>query len=490
MDCDGLATAAEISAAVKARSVSALEVVEAAIGRIERRDVSLNAFVYRGFDDARSRARDVDAQISRGEDPGVLAGVPTAQKDLFNFYPGWPSTFGGITPLKDFRLDMKTTFPARTEAAGAIVLGATNSPVAGFRATCDNPLFGPTRNPFDLSRNSGGSSGGSAAAVADGMVPVAGATDGGGSIRIPAAWCGIYGFQPSFGRVPLVMRPNAFAAANPFISEGPVSRTVEDAALVMSALAGPDRFDPYTVSDTVDWIGAIQKPVGGLKIGFTPNLGFPVNPEIAEQVSRSVRAFEAAGMIVEEIDITLPASHRELTDLWCRMIAGNMVPLFDGFKAQGLDILGDFRGSIPDELVHWMDIARMMTPADVNRDQVLRTQVYDMLQGLLARYDIIACPTTSCLPVPNGGNGNTMGPVKVAGEAINPLIGFCLTYFTNFCGNPAASLPAGMINGLPVGLQVIGRRMADADVLAVSAAFEAARPWRDAYAICAARRLA
>lgn len=487
---EGEMTAMEIASAVRSRQVSAVELLDRTIARIEERDPSLGAFVHRGFDDARARARAIDDRISAGEDVGLLAGVPTAQKDLFNFYPGWPSTFGGLAPLKQFALDVKTTFPARMEAAGAIVVGATNSPVLGFRGTCDNPLFGPTRNPFDLRRNSGGSSGGSAAAVADGLLPVAGATDGGGSIRIPASWCGVYGFQPSFGRVPLVMRPNGFGAVMPFIYEGPVTRTVADAALTMTALAGPDPADPFSVPDDVDWPAALHRPVRQLRIGFTPNLGFPVEPAVSEAVTKAVRAFESAGMMVEPIDVALPCAHGELADLWSRMMAGGMTAVFDGFQAQGLDMLVDFPDSVPSELVHWMNVARRQTTGELLRDQMLRTQVYDLLQGLLARYDLIVCPTTACLPVPNATDGNTKGPESIAGQPINPLIGFCLTTFTNFSGNPAASLPAGLVDGLPVGLQVIGRRRADADVLAASAAFEAAQPWIGQYAICEARSLA
>lgn len=483
-------TAAEIGAAVRRREVSAAEILEAAISRIEARDPSLGAFVYRGFENARARARDIDDRVRGGEKVGALAGVPTAQKDLFNFYPGWPSTFGGLAPLREFSLDVKTTYPARMEKAGAVVVGITNSPVLGFRGTCDNPLFGPTRNPFDTRRNSGGSSGGSAAAVADGLLPVAGATDGGGSIRIPAAWCGVYGFQPSFGRVPLVMRPNAFGAAAPFIYEGPVARTVEDAALAMGALAGPDPADPFAVPDDIDWTGALRRPVRGKTIAFTRNLGFPIDPCIAEAAAKAVRAFETAGMIVEPVDVELPCPHGELTALWSRMMAGGLAAVFDGFKAQGLDMLADFPESVPEELVHWMEVGRGLTAKEAYRDQMLRTQVYDFLQGLLARYDFIACPTTACLPVLNAADGNTKGPAAIAGEAIDPLIGFCLTYLTNFSGNPAASLPAGLVEGLPVGLQIIGRRWADADVLAASAAFEAARPWAGDYAVCEARALA
>lgn len=483
-------TARDIAARVRSRQVSAAEILDAAISRIEARDPSLGAFVHRGFEDARARACAIDARIRAGEDVGPLAGVPTAQKDLFNFYPGWPSTFGGLAPLKQFSRDMKTIYPARMERAGAIVVGATNSPVLGFRGTCDNPLFGPTRNPFDTRYNSGGSSGGSAAAVADGMLPVAGATDGGGSIRIPASWCGVYGFQPSFGRVPLVMRPNGFGAAAPFIYEGPVTRTVEDAALAMSALSGPDAMDPFSIHDDVDWLGTVHRPVRGLRIGFTPGFCFPVEPAVAEAVTKAVGAFDAAGMSIEPVDVELPGSHGELSELWCRMMAGGLAAVVDGFKAQGLDMLADFPGSIPEDLAHWIGVARSQTPHEHYRDQMLRTRVYDMLQGLLARYDLIVCPTTACLPVLNGTDGDTKGPSSIAGAAINPLIGFCLTFFTNFSGNPAASLPAGLVNSLPVGLQIIGRRWADADVLAASAAFEAARPWIDDYAICAARALA
>jgi amidase/aspartyl-tRNA(Asn)/glutamyl-tRNA(Gln) amidotransferase subunit A len=190
--------------------VSPVEVLEATIERIEARNPSLNALVYLGFDDARAAAREAEAALMSGEAVGLLHGVPAAIKDLFDFKPGWPSTFGGIPALCDFKLDTYCAFAERAEQAGAILVGKGNSPIMGFRGVCDNPLFGPSRNPFDTSRNTGGSSGGCAAAVADGLLTFAEGTDGGGSIRIPAAWCGIYGLKQSFGRVPYISRPNAF----------------------------------------------------------------------------------------------------------------------------------------------------------------------------------------------------------------------------------------------------------------------------------------
>jgi amidase/aspartyl-tRNA(Asn)/glutamyl-tRNA(Gln) amidotransferase subunit A len=181
-------SATELALHIRRRQLSPVEVVDAFITRIEQRNPSLNAFVYFGFDEARQRARDAEQAVLRGNLLGPLHGVPTAIKDLFDFKPGWKSTFGGIRALKDHVVNAYCLFAERVERAGAIVLGKTNSPVMGFRGTCDNYLFGPSRNPLDLRRNTGGSSGGSAAAVADGLVPFAEGTDGGGSIRIPAPW--------------------------------------------------------------------------------------------------------------------------------------------------------------------------------------------------------------------------------------------------------------------------------------------------------------
>ena len=238
-----------------------------------------------------------------GEELGSLHGVPTAMKDLFDFKPGWPCTFGGVRALKDLVIDAYCVFAERVEKAGAILIGKTNSPVMGFRGVTDNYLFGPTGNPFDTAYNPGGSSGGSAAAVADGLVPFAEGTDGGGSIRIPAAWTGVYGYKASFGRVPMVMRPDAWAHTNPYIYEGPLTRTVEDAALVMNALSGYDARDPYSLDEDVDFLPATRRSIKGMRIAYSPDLDvFPVDPRIAKVVGEAVEAFKEAGATVEEVE--------------------------------------------------------------------------------------------------------------------------------------------------------------------------------------------
>ena len=483
-------TATELAARIRRRDLSPVEVLEAVIARIEARNPSLNALVFTAFDEARDRARQAEQALTSGEEIGPLHGVPTALKDLFDFKPGWPATFGGVRALRDFSVPARCTYAERMEAAGAVLVGKTNSPVMGFRGTCDNYLFGPSRNPFDTTKNTGGSSGGSAAAVADGLLPLAEGTDGGGSIRIPAAWCGLYGYKASYGRVPQISRPNAFGSLNPFLFEGALTRTVDDAALALDALAGYDDRDPFALDDPTTFAGATRRSIRGWRIAYSPDLGgFPVDRRVAAVVQQAVRAFEEAGAAVEEVDLRFDHDQRELSDLWCRLIAPLNIEGLEGLQAGGLDLLGEHREDFPPEYLRWIDEGRRLSAMDVLSDQRMRTSVYDRVQEVLRSHDLLVSPTLAALPVDNAEDGNTVGPRTIEGVDVDPLIGWCLTYPINFTGHPAASIPAGDVEGLPVGMQLIGRRYGDADVLAASAAFERLRPWHGAYARCADRPL-
>ena len=484
------ATAADLAALVRRRELSPVELVDAVVERIEARNPSLNALVFCAFDEARDRAAQAERDLTSGGPLGPLHGVPTATKDLFDFKPGWPATMGGVRAFKDLSVPAYCTYAERMEAAGAILVGKTNSPVMGFRGTCDNYLFGPTRNPFDLTKNSGGSSGGSAAAVADGLLPLAEGTDGGGSIRIPAAWCGVYGYKPSFGRVPSIARPNAFASLNPFLFEGPITRTVEDAALALDVLAGYDDRDPFALDDPASFAGSVRRPISGWRIAYSPDFGVhAVDRRVAAAVERAVGAFEQAGAVVEQVDIDIPFDQRELSDLWCRLIIPLNIEGLAGLAAQGFDVLGEHREDLPPEYLRWIDEGYRLTALDVARDQQKRTAVHDGIQRVLRTHDLLVTPTVGVPPVDNADDGNTLGPSSVDGIDVDPLIGWCLTYLVNFSGHPAASVPAGDVDGLPVGMQLIGRRYADSDVLAASAAYERIRPWRDAYTRCRQRPL-
>ncbi|WP_370267340.1 amidase [Nioella sp.] len=477
-------SASETARLVKTGAVSAVEMIDAAIARIERVNPALNAVIFTDFDGAREQAARLDARIARKEPVGAMAGVPTLMKDLFDFKPGWPSTMGGVPALKSFVPDFWSTYPQRMEAADAILLGKTNAPVLGFNAATDNPLFGASKNPFDLTRNTGGSSGGSAAAVASGLVPVAGATDGGGSIRIPASWCGVAGFQPSQGRVPMVMRPNAFGGASPFVYEGPVARSVADLALAMSVLAGHDPRDPFSNPQAVDFPGALVQPsLRGKRIGYTRDFGvFPVQGEVLSAIDQAVQAFADCGADLVELDLTMPLDQKSLSDLWCRLISAGSYDMVSGLRASGIDLIGTHADQLPEPLLYWMEVVRTQSYDDRQRDQILRSQVYDAFAAAFDTVDLVVSPTTAALPVPNANRGETTGPDAINGVSVNPLIGWCMTYMTNLTGHPAASIPAGLSQGLPVGLQIIGPRYGDLDVLQAAACFEQARPWADLYA--------
>jgi amidase/aspartyl-tRNA(Asn)/glutamyl-tRNA(Gln) amidotransferase subunit A len=484
------ASATDLAQRIRRSELSPVELMASTIARIERRNPSLNAFVYLDFEQAMDRARAAEAAVTSGAALGPLHGVPAAMKDLFDFKPGWPSTFGGIRALRHQVIDAYCHFAQRMEDAGAILLGKTNAPIMGLRGIADNYLFGPTHNPFDLSRNPGGSSGGSAAAVADGLVSIAEGTDAGGSIRIPAAWCNVYGYRASFGRVPFTVRPNGFMGLTPFLFEGTLTRTVEDAAVGLQVMAGSDPRDPFSLTDTPDFAAATSRSVRGWRIAFSPDFDvFPIESGVARVVADAVQGFVEAGATVESVKVGIQRPQRELSDVWTRLMMPLNIAGLEGLKSAGIDLMRDHPEDLPPEYRRWIEIGYGLSVMDVWNDQIARTEIYDAIESVLQRYELLITPTNACLPVKNASDGNTLGPTEINGQAVDPLIGWCLTYLTNFSGHPSASIPAGLFEGLPVGMQIIGRRGADVDVLAASAAFERVRPWSDAYRVCENRPL-
>ncbi|HEX2527547.1 MAG TPA: amidase family protein [Geminicoccus sp.] len=481
----------DIAGRIRRKKLSPVEVVDAFLERIDARNPSITALTFVDHEGARAEAKAAEQKLMQGGELGPLFGVPGILKDLFDFKPGWPATAGGVRALKDFRPDLNCVFSERVQQAGAILLGKGNSPTFGFRGTCDNYLFGPSRNPFNTKHNTGGSSGGSAGAVADGLVPFAEGTDGGGSIRIPASWCGVFGYKQSWGRVPTITRPNAFGGNTPFIFEGPLTRSVADAALVLTAINGPDDRDPFSLPEKVDFIGATSGSIKGMRIAWSPDLDvFPVDPKVAEVVAQAVKVFEEAGAIVEPVKLGIKRSHYQLAELWCRLILPLNIGALEAFKANGLDLMRDHADDFPPALRNWIERGYQLSAVDIERDQVMRTEIFDAIHAVMATHDFLISPTLACLAVENADDGDTMGPAEINGEQVERLIGWCMTYFINFTGHPAASLPAGLAaNGLPVGLQIVGRRHADADLLAACATFERLRPWKDSYRIPAGRKL-
>ncbi len=475
-------SAIELAREIRARRISPVEAVGEYLARIARRNERTNAYVTVVADAAKAAAAAAERAVVAGEDLGPLHGVPIALKDSVPV-AGVRSTSGSRVLASNVATASGIEHD-RLVGAGAILLGKTNLPEFAARGTTDNKLFGPTSTPYALGRNAGGSSGGSAAAVADRLAAAAQGSDGGGSIRIPAAWCGVYGIMGTYGRVPSLWRPNGFATHSPFISSGPLARTVEDAALLLGVLSGPDPRDPLSLpASGDDYVAACGRDVAGLRIGYCRSIaGIPVDPEVAAVVEEAVLAFEDAGATVEVADLTFPRPHDELADTWLCLAAVLYATDVAVFADLGIDLLGAHREEMAPELVALIERGLRMSAVDYRAADVVRTEVLDAVAAFFDRYDLLVAPTLSALPVENGSDGNTLGPSTVAGEAVDPTVGWTLTYPFNFTGNPAASLPAGLSSaGLPVGLQVVGRRFAEPTVLSASAAFQRTRPWAATY---------
>ncbi len=453
-----LLSAAEIGREVNAGHISPTEVVRYFEERIEEHNQDLNAFVYTKFEYAEEAAKELEARLAAGEDVGPFAGVPFALKDFLPSKKGWTHSHGGVKCLiKQDPIDSE--FTKAMEAAGGIAIGKTNAPAYGFRGATDNKLYGPTRNPFGTRYNSGGSSGGSAAAVAGGLVPIAEGGDAGGSIRIPAAWCNLFGFKASVGTIP-------------------------DWAILLNYMGRYDPRDPLSLNHPKrDFTKLMERPMEGWRIAFTPDFGiFPVEPEVLELVERASNRFKEAGAIVEPVDFHLPRTADEYADIWCRSISVDSTIEIELDKQNGFDLIGDHREELPEEFIYYKEQVAKGGVLDYYKFNCARTELLDAHEDIFEHYDLIISPTACCMPPRNAEDGNTLGPELVNGTPVNRLIGFAETFLANFTGHPAASVPAGFLpNGLPVGMQIVGRKFRDEDVFTAARTFEKLQPWRQYY---------
>jgi aspartyl-tRNA(Asn)/glutamyl-tRNA(Gln) amidotransferase subunit A len=467
-DSDSLCSmpAAELAAAIRRRSVSPVEAVDAVLARIERLNPILNAYCTVTADQARAAARQAEAAVMRSASLGPLHGVPVSIKDLI-LTNGVRTTFGSAR-FADFVPTEDAPVVERLRRAGAIVLGKTNTPEFGYKGTTVNPLFGATRNPWRLDRTSGGSSGGGAAAVAAGLGPLAVGTDGGGSIRIPASCCGIFGFKPSLGRIPAAP---AFGGLEIVTHVGPLARTVEDAALMLNAVAGPDPRDLSSLpAEGVDYTASLTGGAGaqGLRLAWTADWGYaPVDPEVRRVCEAAARRFAEAGARVDEISPGFPSPE------------GSFLTLFTGLWAArfGAD-LDEWRERYDPGLVWLVEQGLKHSAVDFIRAAHTRRTLHDAFMKVFAGCDLVLTPTLAAPPLPLGRDYYE----EIAGRPVGIAGWTAFTYPLNMTGYPAATVPCGRTpDGLPAGLQIIGPPRADALVLRAAAAFEAIAPWRDAW---------
>ncbi|MFB6113309.1 MAG: amidase [Halodesulfurarchaeum sp.] len=474
-------SAVEQARRIRRGGLSPVEVVSSHLDRIDDLDEEINAFVHRMDDRALAEAKEAERAVKRGDRLGPLHGVPVAVKDLIDV-AGEPTTAGSSVLLEAIAEDNAPVVD-RLEAAGAIIVGKTNTPEFGHKGTTDNVPFGPTGTPFDPSRNAGGSSGGSAAAVAAGMVPLAVGSDGGGSVRIPSAWCGVVGMKPTFRRIARPARPDAFTHT-PFSHLGPHARTVEDTALFLDVVSGPDNRDPLSLPDDgFEARDALGSGVDDLEVAYSPDLGvFPLSDGVRETLEAAVSGFETAGASVTRTDPAFEHSHDELCEAWTAGFAVSKAGI-DAAFGEDVDFLGEHRAMVPEEFVDLVRLGYDYDAVEYKRTDVERTSAFDAVQDLFLEYDLLVSATVAIPPVPNrtDGSGRTVGPEEVSGVPVDPVIGWALTYPFNMTGHPAVTVPAGLDGGFPVGMQIVGPRFADGRVLAAADALERTNPWADSY---------
>lgn len=455
--------ATELAAMVRSRSISAEALMLAHLQWIEQINPCINAFCTLIPEAALAAARALDRRIAAGAAPGLLAGLPVALKDL--------TPTRGIRTTRGSRLFAESVPEAdaeivrRIRAQDGIIVGKTNTPEFGHKGITDNLLFGATANPRDPTRVAGGSSGGSSAAVVTGMVPLAEGSDGAGSIRIPAALCGCFGFKPSFGVVPDVAGP--FSSHTPFFHNGPLGRSVDDARLLLRAMAGFTREDPFSASLSIG--DHEDLPMSRLRVAYSPDLGyFRVADDVARACRRAADSLAPLGCSVTHVTMPLLDAdvERAFMIFWRARIAG----FHSGLRPDELDLLEPVVQRLIEE-------GRGLGAVDIGWANQVRERVWYSLQALFEEYDLLLCPTTAVTAFPLDEDL----PRAIQGHAINPLIGWFLTYPFNLTGHPAASIPCGVgANGMPVGMQVIGPRLADNRVLAACRAFERVLPWSQA----------
>lgn len=451
-----LFSATELLKLYRRKQLSPIEATRAALARIDRYNAALNAYCLVDAESAMAAARAAEDRWYKGEPQGLLDGVPTSIKDVV-LTKGWPTLRGSHTIARNQPWDEDAPSAARLRAHGAVLLGKTTTPEFGWKGITDSPLTGVTRNPWNPALTPGGSSGGAAAAIATGMGALAIGTDGGGSIRIPAGFTGVYGIKPSFGRVPA-------APLSPFgtVSHvGPITRTVVDAALMLSVIAEPDARDWHALPyDGRDYRIGLDGGVKGLRIAFSANLGYvPVDAEVAAIVAKAVDVFVDLGAHVEKVDPGFDNPLGTFTKLWFAG-AANLTRAFDAEQRAVLD------PGLAEIAAQGADISLMDYLTAVTE----RGALGQCMNLFHERYDLLLTPT---LPIPAFAAGQETPSQSGRWMDWTPF-----SYPFNLTQQPAASVPCGLTrSGLPVGLQIVGPRYDDALVLRASRAFEALRPF-------------
>ena len=454
--------ATELNRLIRTKALSPVELTSAMLARIDEINPKINAFSTLTAELATEQAKQAEQAVMDGAELGSLHGIPMTIKDLTA--TGNIPTMRGSHIFANAVTDYDAPIYTRLLKAGAVMLGKTTTSEFGWKGCSDSPLTGVTHNPWKLGMNAGASSAGAGAAAAAALGTLHQGSDGAGSIRMPAGFCGIYGIKPSYGRVPYYPTPN-----NDYNSHiGPMTRTVADAALMLSVMAGPHEWDRTTLeAPPADYVGELDKGIKGLKVAFSPDLGnLPVDAEVAEPVKNAALAFNELGGSVDEIaDPGFGDSWELVRFFWSTHMAGNYGRFLEEWESQ-MDpgLVACIKDGMSYTAVQYVEM----------REQ--RLIYWDNIRKFFEKYDLLLTPTISVAAFPV----NRLYPEHYDDHPWDWVRWAGFSYPFNFTGQPAATIPCGFTpNGLPVGLQIVGRRFADLTVLQASRAFEQIRPWAD-----------
>jgi len=454
--------ATELAGLIRARELSAEETMAACLDRIERTNPRVNAIVTplpeRAMRDARAADERLAEALARGEDVGPLHGLPVAHKDLAPT-SGVRTTFGSLI-YQDFVPEVDALIVERLRRAGAITVGKTNTPEFGAGSQTYNEVFGETLNPYDTTRTCGGSSGGAAVALACGMVPLADGSDMGGSLRNPASFCNVVGFRPSPGRVPSWPTQAAWSSLS---TEGPMARTVRDAALMLAAISGPDRRSPLAISEPEeDFLRALERDFSGTRVAWSRDLGgLPVDPKVTAVLEGQRHVFEDVGCLVEddEPDFTGADEVFKALRAW-------------HFELNYGGLLEEHRGRMKDTVVWNIAQGVGLSGPDVGRAERGRTELYHRVRIFMEGYHFLAAPVSQVPPF----DVKQRYVTEINGVEMETYIDWMKScYYVTVTGLPAISVPCGFTpEGSPVGVQIVGRLRDDLGVLQLAHAFEQA----------------
>jgi Asp-tRNA(Asn)/Glu-tRNA(Gln) amidotransferase A subunit family amidase len=478
-------SACDMLDAIKRQDLTSQEVTEIIIERIEKINPIINAYCTLTFDLAREMAKKADDAVKKGEKLGLLHGIPISIKDEMET-KGIRSTFG-CKILENYIPEHDGVSVKRAREASSVFLGKTNLPPFGYAPITDNLIFGPTKNPWNLERNSGGSSGGAAAAIASGLGPLAIGSDGGGSIRVPSSFCGTYGIKPNLGRIPQLFAKFG-GTVSTIATEGPIVRYVKDAALMLDVLVGEDDSDKYSIpKPNYSFLDKLKDTPKKLKIGYGFNLGTSktLDPEVKNSVLNSIQKFEKLDWEIEESSLIDLKYSKET------MLGIKRPRIKDPFLTLGIiwassfanilqvsGLLKEWQDKLDPTLAVMVKMGLNMSAKDIKYAEIQIEMINENIARHFKKYDILITPTMACTAIDVGTS--LFDKVEIDGKMVGTNEWVAYTYPFNFSGHPAASIPCGWSSdGLPIGMQIVGRRFDEVSVLQVSKAFEELAPWQD-----------